>query len=501
MPATRRLTVVAGATRAVTILLAAVLCSVGGRAAIAAPPAEGAAAQAAEERWRGAIDLSAVGQGELEFFVTFSRAGAEVTATLSIPAQGVHGAPLQAVHYDEQRIAFTLATQPPAVFEARRTGDRAEGTLTQGAQLPIRMRRLAEEEPGGDRRPQTPRPPFPYRQLPFRVQRPGFALAGTLTLPQGAGPHPAVLLLTGSGPQDRDETIFGHRPFLVLADALTRAGIAVLRLDDRGVGSSGGAFAEATSEEFVEDALAAVDALAGVDEIDGDRIGLIGHSEGGLVAAFAAARSARIAALVLLAAPGVPGRSLMPQQLAAIERAAGLDEQTVAAHVRAQEALFDLVLAGAAEEEIRSAAERLVDLQLQATGGADPARREEAVQQALRQVGSPWFRRFLVLDPAEALRRVRCPVLALGGTLDLQVPAAANLDAIAAALAAAGNEAVTTRRLEGLNHLFQHANTGLVDEYGEIEETIAPEVLTLIADWLRERWGLRSPAGERDLVP
>lgn len=447
------------------------------------------------ERWRGAIDLSSVGGGQLEFFVEFTAAGDGFAATLTIPAQNATALPLRDVVYGPERIEFTLATQPVnGLFRAARDGDTATGTLQQGREFPIEMRRMAAGESVGPPRPQLPTPPFPYESIEVEYDNEfdGAHLAGTLTVPAGEGPHPAAVLITGSGAQDRDETIFGHKPFLVIADHLSRRGIAVLRVDDRGVGGSRAGSAPATSATFATDVAAGVAFLRTRREIDAERIGLIGHSEGGLIAPMVAAEDPRIAWIVLLAGTGVSGRDIMGPQLAAGQRAIGRPEENIERQLRAQARLMDAAIAGAPREEIQAAAAELVDIQLENVpeGQRRGAGRDAAVAGAVAQMTSDWFVWFLTADPADALRRVRCPVLALNGSLDLQVIAADNLPAIAAALEAGGNEDHETVELPGLNHLFQPAATGSVIEYGQIETTFAPEALEMMTEWIRSRAGL-----------
>jgi len=454
-----------------------------------------AIATQAPERWRGVIDLSGAGGSELEFFVEFTRADAAVSARLSIPAQNASGLPLANVVYNADRIAFTLMTNPVnGEFSAVRDGDTAEGTLSQGREFPIRMRLLGADEVTGPNRPQTPRPPFPYSALDVEYDNEfdGARLAGTLTLPQGEGPHPAALLITGSGAQDRDETIFEHKPFWVIADYLSRRGVAVLRVDDRGIGGSRAGDAPMTSATFATDVGAGVRYLRSRAEIDADRIGLIGHSEGGIIAPMVAAEDPQLAFIVLLAGTGVSGREVMGPQLAAGQRAIGRPADNIERQLEAQARLMDAAVRRADRAELEAAAAALVDTQLENVSEAQRGGpvRDQAVAQAVAQMSTDWFAYFLATDPTEFLRRVSCPVLALNGSLDLQVIAGDNLPAIAAALDAGGNADYETHEIEGLNHLFQHARTGSVAEYGAIEETVAPEVLEMVAAWIRMRVGI-----------
>ena len=345
-------------------------------------------------------------------------------------------------------------------------------------------------------RPQTPKPPFPYAEREVLYDNPGDGskIGGTLTVPAGEGRHPAVLLITGSGAQDRDETLFGHKPFLVIADHLSRHGIAVLRVDDRGVGKSTGEPTKATIDSHGGDVDAGIAFLARQPEVDAGKIGLIGHSEGGILAALVAARSPKVAFIISLAGTGLPGTDINPMQVEAMLRATGgLSEQAVADIVAAQRKLMKLVASDASDEAIDQELRKTLEA---AANHAPPEAREQALAAAQSRVAaegkmlkSPWFRSFLKHDPRTSWRKVRCPALALVGSKDTQVPPAANLKAIAAALKQAKNADATTTELPGLNHLFQVAGTGLVDEYGKIEQTIDPAVLDLITEWIEKRTG------------
>lgn len=418
------------------------------------------------------------------------------TATMDSPDQGAHGIPVSevALRGDSVRLAVIVAA---GAWEGVLRGDTLSGTWAQGGMsFPLDLVRGAApaEEP---RRPQEPTGPLPYdvQEVTYASPIAGITLAGTLTLPRTPGPHPAALLISGSGPQDRDETLLGHKPFLVLADHLTRRGIAVLRVDDRGVGASEGDFAAADSRDFASDAEAGVRFLAGRPEVDAGAVGLIGHSEGGLVAPMVAAESDDVSWIVLLAGPGIPGDSILYLQGALIARASGAPEEAVRANAATQRKMFSVLEATPDDSVARGRLEALLAETLETSPGAaamtPEQRRATAVQQA-RQVATPWFRFFLSHDPRPVLRRVDVPVLALNGQLDLQVPPRENLAAIAGALREGGNTRVTAHELPGLNHLFQTATTGAPQEYARIEETMSPAVLELVADWILGTTGRRA---------
>lgn len=412
------------------------------------------------------------------------------TATLDSPNQGAFGIPASAVQVEAERVVvrfeaiggeFTATISPD--------GKQLTGTWRQsGGEYPLTLTRGELPKP---KRPQEPQPPFPYRTEEVRIpnRKAKIELAGTLTLPEGKPPFAAVVLLTGSGAHNRDEEIFGHKPFLVIADYLTRAGYATLRMDDRGVGNSGGDFRRATTLDFAEDALAAVAYLRTRKEIDRKRIGLLGHSEGALVGAIAAAKAPReVAFLIMLAGTGVPGEQILYRQAELIARKANLAEPLIERNRAIQQRVFEILKRERddqkAEQAIYEALVNMLDASAQLSAAQQHALRAEA-----RNYVSPWFRTFLQLDPATYLRRVRCPVLVLNGELDLQVDPDQNLPAIERALREGGNKRFTIRRLPGLNHLFQRARTGLITEYAEIEETFNPDALQLIRQWLDETVG------------
>ncbi len=376
------------------------------------------------------------------------------------------------------------------------SGEDIVGTFSQGpASFPMELSRSAEESVLLVR-PQEPKPPFPYltREVTFPNREAGIELAGTLTLPEGAGPFPAVVLVSGSGPQDRNETLLGHKPFLVLADHLARNGVAALRFDDRGVGESTGDFAAATSEDFATDALAAVAYLREQPEVGRGRVGIVGHSEGGLIAPMAANRSDDVAFIIMLAGPGVPGIDILVAQGVLINRVGGASEHIIELNTRIQTGLADIVAAepdpDVADPLMRSFMRELIDMlpdDVREAAGA--ALSDETIDQTVKQLNSPWFRFFLHYDPRPVLEHVEVPVLALFGGKDLQVPAELNVPEIEAAFARAGNDDATVRTLPGLNHLFQEADTGSPAEYAQIEQTLSPVLLDAVSTWILERFG------------
>lgn len=435
-----------------------------------------------EGHWEGAIEVPG---SALAIKVDLTFEEGSWSGRIDIPMQAAFGLPLAGIAVAGDSIRFVMRGVPGTpTFEGVLSEGRISGAFYQSGRT-FRFY-LGREEVPGPERPQTPRPPYPYREEEVTYTNGEITLAGTLTLPGDEGPYPAVLLITGSGAQDRDETLFYHKPFLVIADFLTRAGIAVLRSDDRGVGGSGGSIATATTADFAEDALAGVRFLKSRPEIDSTRIGLLGHSEGGVVAPMAAANSGDVAFIVLLAGTAVPGDEVLYRQLAEISRANLRVEEWVERQGALQRSVLAAVKADADPDTIRARLAAMIRMQ-------SPVADEETVRQQvaaeMRRMRTPWFRFFLTYDPRTALRRVKVPVLALNGTLDLQVLHDQNLPQIEAALREAGNTDVTIRRFEGLNHLFQRARTGSPVEYAQIEETIAPEVLETIRDWIVERFG------------
>ena len=454
--------------------------------------------------WEGEIELP--GQ-PLVVRVDLENGGVGWTGTIDIPAQGATGIALSNIEVttgDEGvQVGFTMSGVPgDPTFDGRLSDDGTiRGTFSQGA---ARLGfRLSRDTVAGPVRPQEPREPFPYEVEDASFANGEVRLAGTLTVPEGTGPFPAALLISGSGGQDRNEEIFGHKPFWVLADHLTRAGIAVLRVDDPGVGESTAHANPPTTADFADDVAAGVAYLKGDPRIDPERIGLIGHSEGGAIAPLVASRSDDVGFLVLLAGPGVPGDELLRKQNERIFDAAGIRGERKAKLLALLDRLFAALVSDLTQDELRAEVTEIVRVQLEANGIPPDRQNDAQVRAAAEPALSPWMRYFLTYDPRPALERTTVPVLALNGDLDLQVDAEQNLTAIAAALRGSGNDDVVVHRLPGLNHLFQHAKTGLINEYGTIEETMSPEVLDLIRDFILAiasggRGSHRSPASLED---
>lgn len=463
-----------------TLLSLLILAALAGWAAAAGNGVEGF--------WDGSIKIPGVVLG-IRVHLVHGDDGAW-SGTIDIPMQGAKDLPLSNISVRGDSVTFSIAgVSGSPTFNGVRNGDKIAGSFSQSGQsFDFGLTRGTAEAP---KRPQDPEPPFPYSSEDTTFTNGDITLSGTLTVPEGDGPFPAVVLLSGSGPQNRNEEVFGHRPFLVIADYLSRRGVAVLRYDDRGVGGSTGSTSQSTTADFAGDALAAVELLRADKRIAPDRVGLLGHSEGALVAPLAASESKDVAFIILLAAPAVPIPDLLAEQAERIARAEGASEETVAKTVELNRELTTLLTSDASEDSIRAGVRRVVMKQLElSTAGERPSGEvvEKMIQANIRSVLSPWFQYFIHTDPRVALRKVTVPVLAIYGSLDTQVSDTQNVPALEAALAESGNDDVTVGSMPGLNHMFQHATSGDVTEYSEIDETISPEVLEIIDQWIAERF-------------
>lgn len=450
------------------------------------------------QQWAGRFEMNGA---SLTFNVGLSSdADGGLTGTITIPFQNVSGLALSEAMIESRQVRLVVGPPTDAVFQGSLSpdGKLVSGTMTQGEnEYPFTLERVvALGDTGEVFRPQTPKGDVPYktRGVTIEVDGAGVALGGTLTIPEGDGPFPCAVLLSGSGPQDRNEAMFGHKPFAVLADALARAGVATLRCDDRGVGSSTGDLIQSTDTELAGDALAMVTYLQGMAEIDSGSIGIIGHSEGGVVGAIAASKSGDVAFLALLASAGMPGHELVTEQSQRILGAIGMPAGQIQEAVIATQAAHRIVMNRADEQDVQwELRARIAEAYL---AMYPPEQRSqvpdvgEQVAAQVQQLLTPWFRHYLSYNPTQAYLKVHCPVLALGGMLDLQNDAEVNLALIDQALKSGGNEDVTIVTLDRVNHMLQPANTGLPAEYGVIETTIDPRALDAITSWVAEKTGV-----------
>ena len=424
----------------------------------------------------------------------------QVLLTMDSPDQGAEDLPVTALALVGDSLTFEMSYLGGAFRGALAPGwTDLSGTWTQaGQRLGLRLA-LSDSAPSF-RRPQDPEPPLPYaaEDASYENPRDGTRFAGTLTIPEGAGPFPAALLITGSGAQNRDEAIMGHRPFLVIADYLTRRGIAVLRVDDRGVGGSTGNLMASTIDDNAGDALAGVAYLRAHPKIDPARVGLIGHSEGGWVAPLAASRSSDVAYVVLLAGPAVSGEELRYAQTRAFAEASGDPEPLIAGNIAVARRMYEIIKSepddSLARARLRGVVEGVTaELPAEQAAALDSAwsgpDMEQQFEQQLGLMVTPWFRYLLAYEPEPALASLRVPVLALFGEKDLQVPPTQSVPTLRQVTAK--NPDVTIEVLDDLNHLFQHAESGLVSEYARIDETFAPEALERLGDWIAERFAAR----------
>ncbi len=435
--------------------------------------------------WMGKINTGAI---SLRVVFNLSITGNDsLIATLDSPDQGAKDIKLGRVTLAGDSLKISAALLRAEYKGAIRNDTLIEGTWTQaGATFPLILTKLKNVFTLD--RPQEPRPPYPYKSedITFNNSKFNITLAGTLTIPEGKGPFPAAILITGSGPQNRNEELMGHKPFLVIADYLTRHGIAVLRYDDRGVGKSQGNYLSATSADLATDADAAFDFLKEVPDINPGEIGLIGHSEGGLIAPIVASTNHSIAFIVSLAGPGINGEKIIIRQAEDISRLMGISEKMIKENMETNKKLYEVLKK---EKDNKLAEEKIIALYREIL--RKEKKPDEEIQKNVTKLKASfgessytWFRYFITTDPSVFWKKVKCPVLALDGEKDLQVSAAQNLPAIEKALRSSGNNKVKTVLLPDLNHLFQHCKTGLPSEYSNISETFSPEALKIITDWI-----------------
>ncbi len=439
-------------------------------------------------QWNGMLDVRGM---QLRLVFNISKTDSGYSSTMDSPDQGAKGIPVTSTTFENPKLVLEVAG---AGIEYE--GELKEGIITgtfrqRGQSFALDLKRESIEK-AILIRPQEPVKPYPYssEEVIFKNEKANINLAGTLTFPAKVGNSPAVILITGSGPQNRDEELMGHKPFLVLSDYLTRNGIAVLRYDDRGTAESKGDFKTATSEDFATDVEAAIAYLKTRKEINKKKIGLIGHSEGGLIAPMVASKSKDVSFIVLLAGPGIKGSQLLLMQQELIGRASGLPESELQKSKEINSAVFDMVIKTTNTEKLRSELTNYLIQKSKESPDAQKAGEKNdsvMIKAQVNQITSPWMLYFLRYDPAPVLQKVKCPVLALNGEKDLQVPPKEDLSAIKTALFKGGNKNVTAIELPNLNHLFQECKTGLPAEYAQIEQTLSPAALNEITKWIKLR--------------
>jgi len=333
-------------------------------------------------------------------------------------------------------------------------------------------------------RPQEPKEPFDYQseQVVFDNSVDSISLAGTFTYPKSGSHFTAVVLISGSGPQDRNSELLGHKSFLVIADHLTRNGIAVLRVDDRGTGESEGVYNDSGLNDFVRDTESALQYLQTRSEVDQSKIGLIGHSLGGVIAPIVASQSKDISFIILLAGSGITGDELMLLQKEQVERKMMVPEPGIAVGQSNMKGAYDIILASGGDQE-----QLKLDLMEYFNGVFGKMIPESQIAMLSEQLAYPWLVDFIKYDPKTALIETTCPVLAINGSNDLQVPADENLEAIEKYLEEGGNDKVEIVKAENLNHLFQESESGLPTEYAKIEQTFSPVILDLMTDWIKKQ--------------
>jgi esterase/lipase len=426
--------------------------------------------------WSGKLDF---GTQKLTFVVHIAHENGQWTATADSPDQGAFGIPFQ-IQVEGDSV-FLNNPQGIKLSLLIISQDKLQGQFSQsGMKIPVILARTAKDVLTKKVLPfQTPKPPYSYDTLDvvFPNKYANIQLAGTLTFPKEKGKYPAVILLTGSGQQDRDETLFGHKPFKVLADYLTRNGIIVLRYDDRGAGKSEGSFEASTIDDFSKDAISALEFLKQQKNVDINKIGILGHSEGGLVANLLAGQGIpNVSFIVTLAAPTVPIRDLMIEQLYSVGKAEGMSEFQLAMAKEINKKNFDVVKSELNTDEAFSQLKKNMNIM-------EESSQNEAIRKEMLMMLTPAYRYFVRIDPTDFIKKIYIPVFGAFGTLDVQVPSTLNLRGYYDHLPR--NSKTVLKEYDGMNHLFQKAKSGRVVEYGQLEETINEQVLKDIASWIK----------------
>jgi uncharacterized protein len=435
--------------------------------------------------WNGT--LNAMGS-KLKLVFHVEKNGKIYSSIMDSPDQGSKAIPTSSTTIDKSTISIVIDAAK-INYTGTIIGDSIVGEFKQGNfNAPLILYRQIGETPKL-KRPQEPQPPFNYyiEEVSFKNDKDNITLSGTLSLPSKNGNFPVVVLVSGSGPQNRDEEIMGHKAFWVIADYFAKNGIGVLRYDDRGVGKSKGSFATATSNDFAMDASAAVNFLKNRTEVKS--IGVAGHSEGGLIAPIVVNQNSAVKFIILLAGPGVDGGKILVEQNDLISKADGATQEIRNKNRVFNTTCYNIIRTEKTTEEIVKKLSVFYKKEINfLTGGKLPegVTEDQFVNMQVRNVTSPWFINFVKYDPAINLKKVKCPVLAVNGSLDLQVPATQNILTIKKLISSNGNKNVTTKIYQNLNHLFQTTTTGNPNEYATIEETFNEKVMKDMVEWIKK---------------
>lgn len=437
--------------------------------------------------WNGILKVQGM-QLSLVFHINKTENG--FSSTMDSPDQKAFGIPVTTTNFENSKLTIAVANARIEYEGVLGSDGFINGTFKQSGQtFPMNLSK-GKVEKEIIKRPQEPQKPYSYytEDVIFENKSANINLAGTLSLPNKEGVFPAVILISGSGPQNRDEELLGHKSFLVIADYLTKNGIAVLRFDDRGTGMSKGNFKTATTLDFATDVEAAFQFLQFRKEIDQKKIGLIGHSEGGMIAPLVASKSKNVSFIILLAGTGIPGNELLLLQQELIGRASGVSEDDLKKTKIANTEVFEIVSNAKSSDQMKISIRDYITKSVKSDSKAkipDGITESDFIEMQVNEISSPWMQFFIKYNPALVLEKVKCPVLALNGDKDMQVPSKVNLDAINKALTKGGNKKITIKELPNLNHLFQECKTGAPQEYSEIEQTFSPLALNEMLNWIQ----------------
>ncbi len=436
--------------------------------------------------WNGVLKVPSQ---ELPIVFHVSKQNGDYITTMDSPAQGAKDLATDKTTFKNNELEIVLS-KLMIVYKGFLENDTIKGTFTQGG-MPIPLN-LVKGKFKFKSKPQEPSKPYPYlsEEINFKNSKAGnIKFSGTLTLPKGIKKPPVAILISGSGPQDRNEELLGHKPFLILSDHLTKKGIAVLRYDDRGVAGSEGDFSKATTYDFASDVEAAVAYLkTREDVVDIKNIGLIGHSEGGMIAPLVASKNMEIAFCVLLAGPGINGKEILLTQTRKAYELVAIPESEINLNEKYMDQIYDICKNYQGEESDKQISDLFHKIKDESSGVLKAQFTNETIKNTIKQLTTPWMITFINFDPDVYLSKTTCSVLAINGEKDSQVLSKMNLNGIEKSLIKSENKDITTMELKDLNHLFQTSTTGSFSEYAIIEETFSPVALNIISDWINKRF-------------